>query len=262
MIGRTNTGGGSRKTLPTLNASYPANVTVNDGSTTSATFKVEIALDGKPAQYSYQWYVNGEAVDGATSETYTRTNLVKYEVLSVYCKVTNEAGTVQSRTATLSVKHTLLYNAGTRYDDVTGGFATAAKKRESSSGSSALAPRVTYNNASVKIDHTSLGAGIAYFKNKIDLTNLKTLHITAQFYFKEGKNNFQLGAKVWSNLGTYYNDNSVATWGPATNTHTATQNVPIDVSSVSGSHYIGFYIQTSGSAGDYYIAVTKMWLEG
>jgi len=247
---------------PVLNASYPADVTLNDGSTTSATFKVQIDTSGNPAEHTYQWYVDGAAVEGATGTTYTMSNLIKAVTHTVYCKVTNAAGTVQSRTATLVVKHTLLYNAGTRYDAVTGGFAAVGKKRSSDSSSGTAAPGIAYNASNFKITQSASSAGIVYTKNKIDVSNHKTLHVKAQFYFKNGSNNWHHGVRVWSSIGTYANDNAAASWGPATGTHTQTQDVSINVSSVNGSHYIGFFIQSAGTVGDYYTVVTKMWLEG
>lgn len=99
-----NLGSGKSHTLPVLNGSYPANVTQIEKSGGSATFKVVIDTDGSPAEYTYQWYVNGSAVSGATSSSYTKTGLTAAATYTVYCKVTNAAGTVQSRTATLTVQ--------------------------------------------------------------------------------------------------------------------------------------------------------------
>ena len=90
--------------VPVLNSSYPANVTQVEKSGGSATFKVQIATAGIPASYTYQWYVNGSAVSGATGSSYTKTGLTSAATYTVYCKVTNAAGTVQSRTATLTVQ--------------------------------------------------------------------------------------------------------------------------------------------------------------
>ena len=45
--------GGEVKKLPILNASYPANASIWSGN--GATFKVEIAVDGVPNAYAYQW---------------------------------------------------------------------------------------------------------------------------------------------------------------------------------------------------------------
>lgn len=91
--------------LPVLNASYPqdSNITVINNEIKSATFKVQISTNGLPNEYQYQWYVNGAAVSGATSNTYIKNNLSETATYSIYCKVTNLAGTVQSRTATLKV---------------------------------------------------------------------------------------------------------------------------------------------------------------
>ena len=100
---RTATLAATKYYTPVLNTSYPANLSVITGD--SATFKVTISTAGVPASYTYQWYVNDVAVSGATSSTYTRTGLNTVGTYTVYCKVTNAAGTVQSRTATLTVKN-------------------------------------------------------------------------------------------------------------------------------------------------------------
>lgn len=97
------TGGGVKKTLPVLNAAYPADTAVTySGTAVETTFEVRVATDGYPAAYSYQWYVNDVAVANATRSTYTLSTSTK-GVHTVYCTVTSEAGTVYSRTATLAV---------------------------------------------------------------------------------------------------------------------------------------------------------------
>lgn len=88
---------------PVLNASNPANVSVVQSSSASATFKVIIETAGNPASYTYQWYVNGSPVSGATGSSYTKTGLSSAATYNVYCVITNEAGSVNSRTATLQV---------------------------------------------------------------------------------------------------------------------------------------------------------------
>ena len=89
---------------PVLDASYPANVTLIQQTGGSATFEVKIATAGIPDEYTYQWYVNDSAVSGATSNRYTKTGLTSIATYTVYCKVTNRAGTVQSRSAVLAVQ--------------------------------------------------------------------------------------------------------------------------------------------------------------
>ena len=100
----TRRGGDSYK-LPVLDANYPADVTttVIKGNTTSATFNAVIAEPGSPAKYTYQWYVNGSPVVGATNSTYTRSGLSATATYTVYCEITNKAGTVTTRVAKLNV---------------------------------------------------------------------------------------------------------------------------------------------------------------
>lgn len=94
--------GGQTKKLPVLNASYPADLTVWAGET--ATFKVEIATDGVPAEYTYKWYKNGNLITNATAATLNLTGLTTATTATIYCVVTNKAGEVTSRVATLTVK--------------------------------------------------------------------------------------------------------------------------------------------------------------
>lgn len=96
--------GGEKYELPILNSAYPANVSQIEKSGGSATFNVVIDTPGKPAEYTYQWYVNGSKVSGATESSYTKTGLTSAATYTVYCEVTNKAGTVQSRIATLTVQ--------------------------------------------------------------------------------------------------------------------------------------------------------------
>lgn len=98
--------GGEIQKVPVLNAIYPLDVskTVIEGKTESATFNVLISEPGNPSIYTYQWYVDGVAVNGATNFTYTISDLSITKTYSIYCEVTNAVGTVQSRTATLQIE--------------------------------------------------------------------------------------------------------------------------------------------------------------
>lgn len=91
---------------PTLNASLPANVSVTAGTGATATFSVGITTEGNPASYTYQWYLNGSTWPGQTNSTVSlASDWINTAVgsHSIYCIVTNEAGSVQSRVATLSI---------------------------------------------------------------------------------------------------------------------------------------------------------------
>lgn len=93
---------GKQKKLPVLNANYPADVTVEYNG--NATFEVEIVEHGYPEEYTYQWYLDGEAVSSATNPSFTiYTNASSVGTHPIRCDVTNKAGTVQSRNATLTV---------------------------------------------------------------------------------------------------------------------------------------------------------------
>ena len=95
------------KKLPVLNDNYPADLTIWAGE--SATFRVEIATDGVPAEYTYQWYKNGNLITNATAATLNLTGLTAATTATIYCIVTNKAGSVRSRTATLTVKDPAMY---------------------------------------------------------------------------------------------------------------------------------------------------------
>ena len=96
--------GGESYELPVLDASYPKDAAVTASPGGSASFSVRITTPGRPAEYAYQWYRNGAAVSGANAATLTLTALTAAATYSVYCKVTNKAGSVSSRTATLTVR--------------------------------------------------------------------------------------------------------------------------------------------------------------
>lgn len=91
--------------LMVLNPEFPKDVTMTviKGNTASASFSVDISEHGKPAEYSYQWYVNDIPVAGANGSSFEKTGLTETETSTVYCDVTNKKGTVRSRTATLKV---------------------------------------------------------------------------------------------------------------------------------------------------------------
>lgn len=89
---------------PVLTASLPADVTITASATGQATFSVGISTQGYPTNYTYQWYKNNSPIGGATGSSYTATGLTSQQTATFYCKVTNSAGSVQSRVATLTVR--------------------------------------------------------------------------------------------------------------------------------------------------------------
>lgn len=96
-------GGGANYVLPVLDDAYPEDVTLMESDGSTATFMVRIAEPGEPAEYTYQWYVDGEEVAGAVGDTYTTPVMTTVGNKTVWCTVTNKAGTVSSRMAILAV---------------------------------------------------------------------------------------------------------------------------------------------------------------
>lgn len=89
---------------PVLTASLPADVTITASAAGQAVFSVGISSQGYPTNYTYQWYKNNSPIGGATGSSYTATGLTAQQNATFYCIVTNSAGAVQSRTATLTVQ--------------------------------------------------------------------------------------------------------------------------------------------------------------
>lgn len=97
-------GSGATAQVPTLNDAYPQDVTVVAAAGASASFAVQISQPGTPAEYTYQWYQDGSAISGANGASVTISGLTAAASHSVYCVVTNKAGDVTSRIATLTVQ--------------------------------------------------------------------------------------------------------------------------------------------------------------
>jgi YVTN family beta-propeller protein len=76
----------------------PANTTAVIGDTVSLT----VAAEGAPAP-TYQWYLNGTALGGATSPVLTLSGLTNAQAGGYYVIVSNSAGHITSNTATLTI---------------------------------------------------------------------------------------------------------------------------------------------------------------
>lgn len=85
--------------LPILDSKYPADAALT--STGKHTLSVVFASHGAPKDYAYQWYKNGVAISSATAGTLEVTP--QGTAAEYYCRVTNSAGTVQTRTATVGL---------------------------------------------------------------------------------------------------------------------------------------------------------------
>lgn len=212
---------GPARSLPVLDSAYPQNVSTEIGG--SAAFEVRISQDGKPAEYTYQWYYDGNAVPGATGRTYTRT--AEKGTHSVRCSVTSKAGTVFSRTATVTADTLYLYKNGTIYP-IAGDFKMHQGKNFIEKQANQLYMRSTGHN--VWDD--------CYFTNLIDLTPYKTLYLEGSVAITgsgETWGQFEFGAYTALNSGLV----AGITGAKAQGTHS------IDVSKLTGKYYISFCLK-------------------
>lgn len=116
--------GGEIKALPVLNAAKPEDASLVAGSEATATLAIEIVTPGVPAEYTYQWYKNGQQIENATGTTYAAAAKSEAGTDSYYCAVTSTAGTVQSRTATVTTtawQPTYTYTGSSTFVDDGGG---------------------------------------------------------------------------------------------------------------------------------------------
>ena len=81
----------------------PSGQTVGAGG--SATFVVSAA-----GVTTYQWYLNGSPISGATAASFTRSNVSAADAGSYFVVVTNAAGSVTSNPATLTVQSAVVTN--------------------------------------------------------------------------------------------------------------------------------------------------------
>lgn len=184
--------------LPVLDASYPSNMTILLGN--SVTSKALVAIDGNPTNYTYQWYKNGNAVSGATNSSYTFTPSAVSNT-TVYCKVTTSAGTVTSRTATITTnkKYSLIPGAGV------GG----------------------------KTSFSATNGG-SWFSSLINVTEYDTMIIKGSY--GKFKGTMKIGLFT-TNTSSAFSTGYTCGWGDPASTISSTT----DISSKTGNMYFGVY---------------------
>lgn len=218
---------GRARTTPTLNASYPANATIVKGK--SVTCEVRISTDGYPSDYSYQWYKNGSAVSGATSSTYTFTPTA-VGTTTVYCKVTNSTGTVQSRTATITTEN--------RTIPLTSGWSQAY-----SAGGGWANGTVTCGNRLTLVSGGTTSFVAGGTSSAYDLKNAKSIEVTIDSDSTGiGGGSGSDWVAVVSSKGAYWDPGASASTLPinilASTKFTKAGKVTLDVSSINSSAYI------------------------
>jgi hypothetical protein len=97
----------------TLNPNYPQDLTIMESASASAGLSI-VFEEGDTSICTYQWYMDNNAVNGATSSIYQYPCTIE-GTHSFYCLISNGSTTVQSRIATVTVNSclpTFTYNGG------------------------------------------------------------------------------------------------------------------------------------------------------
>lgn len=204
---------------PALNASYPADAAVIVSQ--SATFEVKIAESGYPDSYTYQWYVDNVAQSGATGSSFSY-KPTSIGTKKVYCAVTNDAGTVISRTATITVTEMYLYKPGDECTSITGGW-------EAKSNGGWYASITKNGDHMYCLNNTDKYSGLLGIRNNtpIDLSKFSVLRIIVDGVWGANSHSFGIvntynfssfttafiAQKAFSQSGTYDLDISSITSG-------------------------------------------------
>src|SRR5574343_32854 len=83
--------------LPTISSQPTSATNVNLGSS------VTLSVTSPTPSVTYQWRKNGVAISGATSSSYTISNIISNSAGSYTCAITNSCGTIVSNTASITI---------------------------------------------------------------------------------------------------------------------------------------------------------------
>ena len=146
-----------------------------------------------------------------------------------------------------------LCNRGDQCVDFTGGWDTMAWKVVSDAGTTAQTYTLERKEDHLYFTKTGAIGAVMHTIRKIDLTNVKAIHFKGEMS-PTTKTNW-VAFHVWSSLG----GNAWATNSKATvqSTSTGKQGFVLDVSSLTGSYYLGFGIY----AETHYIKLEDLYLE-
>lgn len=142
-----------------------------------------------------------------------------------------------------------LFVMGDEFTGATGGW-IAMTDTVYTSSDIPMAPVVTTNSDnSVSLTNVNNSCGVFRPKNKIDLTRYSRLYFDGLIQHNDGDFNL-LG--IWTDFGTAYTDNLVARLD-----RSADSVRYIDVSGITGFHYLGFLVRNQWGK----ITMRRMWLE-
>ena len=242
--------------LPTLNSSYPADATVTIKKST--TCKVTISTAGNPASYTYQWYVDDKAISGATSASYKYTPSA-IGTSTVYCKVTNSAGTVTSRTATITTEPVYLYKTGDQCTSLTGGW---EQLKYGGSGYYKDLNAPSFNTSSIKCQPSTgyqASCSLAITTNAINFSDYSKIYF--KISYTDGGDKCYPCLCISTANGTYskFSDAKVGSTKPTADT-VSKETRSINISSLSGSHYVAVGVLKETTAYQPYMTIHEVYL--
>ena len=223
--------------------------------TKTTTFTVTRSGDGKISVSSSNTGIATASISGTT----VTVKAVAYGSATI--TVTVAEGTnhksPSSKTYSIKVESLYLYNAGEVNSGITGGWQNLGKTY---SGGTMGAQALTIENITggIKLSQGGGGKGGLYVtKNKIPLDNYSSVRFTGTIYRDYTYQN-RIGIVVLSSIGNNTEDNAAAKFCANTGTTNFNDQSVVNISSLTGSYYIGFYINSSDSK---YIELKKLRLE-
>jgi len=185
--------------------------------------------------------INAEASANANSPTFNalKKNGLRVRPLSFYQRISGvwvrKAGAIYQNGQWNNL-FTWLYQDGTNFTNITGGWKTAGVS--ANDNWTAKVPSIAYNPTNITLtlsENGHLVSGIVYTANKIDLTNVSKIYFNGS---SGGVDDYMRSLAVFS-AATY--EGRVAAVGGIVN------GSALDVSSLSGSYYVGFYLGAGGA---------------
>lgn len=147
-----------------------------------------------------------------------------------------------------------LYWHGNECTDITGGWTSKAWKLQSDATTNGQTFEIARNSDHLMFTKTGDIGAVMYAAKSIDLTNVKTIHFKGEMSMASRAN--WVAFHVWTNMnGDYWATNSVATVN--TSTSEAIQEFALDVSALTGNHFLGFGIYSEACS----VKVEELYME-
>lgn len=209
------------------------------GKNNKISFTVSKNSNGEVKATSNNTGVATVSVSGTTvtitSKAYGTTTI------SVYVGEDTNYKASSTKTFTVTVDYQYLYKYGTEYTNFTGVLTPKAQALEE--GTDPKKPYISKGGSSFTISMSNNGSGTqgvggtVYWEKKIDLTNYNNIRFEGSF-----DSGAWDGVAVWSSMSGYVHTNRVAS------VNTLSSGIGnINISSLQGEYYIGFWVYYNGT---------------